>query len=248
MVETALAGLPSPADALAFFNLANELAGDSLTGFEFMPRIGFDFMRQYMPDRRDPLNAPHPWYVLIELSSQGEGLPETMHELLTKAAQHGYVADAAVARNLDQAKSFWRLREGIVEVQKFPGGSIKHDISVPVASVPEFIVEASAAVAKLIPGARPIAFGHLGDGNVHFNVTQPEGADTAAYLARWAEMNAVVHAVAAKFDGSISAEHGIGRLKRELLPDVKDPVALEMMHMLKAALDPKGILNPGKVL
>jgi len=248
-VETALAGVASPADALGLLNLANELAGDSITGFEFMPRIGFDFMRDYMPDRRDPLPTPHAWYVLIELSSQAsEGLPETMQELLAEAAQRGFVSDAVVAKNLQQAQSFWRLREGIVEVQKYPGGSIKHDISVPVAAVPDFIAEASTAVTKLVPGARPIAFGHLGDGNVHFNVTQPEGADTAAYLARWAEMNAVVHAIAAKFAGSISAEHGVGRLKRELLPQVKDPVALEMMRSFKQALDPKNILNPGKVL
>jgi len=152
------------------------------------------------------------------------------------------------AASLEQANAFWRLREAIVEVQKYPGGSIKHDISVPVAAVPDFIAEASAAVTALTPGARPIPFGHLGDGNVHFNVTQPAGADKAAYLARWAEMNAVVHAIAAKLGGSISAEHGIGRLKRELLPGVKDPVALEMMRALKRTLDPKGILNPGKVL
>ena len=248
-VETALAGLPSPAAALGFFKLANELAGDSITGFEFMPRIGFDFMRQYLPDRRDPLAASHPWYVLIELSSQAsEGLPEAMQELLAAAVQRGLVTDAVVATSLEQANSFWRLREGIVEVQKYPGGSIKHDISVPVAAVPDFIAEACAAVEKLIPGARPIPFGHLGDGNVHFNVTQPEDADKDAYLARWAEMNDVVHAVAAKHNGSISAEHGIGRLKRDLLPQVKDPVALDMMRTLKRTLDPKGILNPGKVL
>jgi D-lactate dehydrogenase (cytochrome) len=248
-VETALAGLPSPAAALCLFNLANELAGDSITGFEFMPRIGFDFMREFMPDRRDPLPSPHPWYVLIELSSQAtEGLPEAMQELLAKAAERLFVTDAVIAANLEQARAFWRLREGIVEVQKFPGGSIKHDISVPVASVPDFVTEASAAVTRLFPGTRPIPFGHLGDGNVHFNVTQPEGADKAAYLDQWEEMNAVVHAIAAKFGGSISAEHGIGRLKRDLLPEVKDPVALEMMRALKQTLDPKGILNPGKVL
>jgi FAD/FMN-containing dehydrogenase len=248
-LETALAGLPSPKAALDLFNLANELAGDSITGFEFMPRVAFDFMQQYMPELRDPLQSPHPWYVLIELSSQAsEGLPEAMQELLAKAMQRGLVNDAVVARNLDQAQAFWRLREGVVEVQKYPGGSIKHDISVPVAAVPEFIEQACDAVTKLIPGARPIPFGHLGDGNVHFNVTQPEGADKAAYLGRWAEMNAVVHGIAAKFNGSISAEHGIGRLKRDLLPQVKDPVALEMMRLFKRTLDPKGILNPGKVL
>src|SRR3954452_9097544 len=133
-METALAGVPSPAAALGLFNLANELAGDSITGFEFMPRIGFDFMQRYMPERRDPLSAPHPWYVLIELSSQAsEGLPESIQELLAAAVQRGLVNDAVVATSLEQANSFWRLREGIVEVQKFPGGSIKHDISVPVA-------------------------------------------------------------------------------------------------------------------
>jgi D-lactate dehydrogenase (cytochrome) len=248
-VETALAGVPSPAAALALFNLAGELAGDSITGFEFMPRIGFDFIHEHLPNLRDPLSAPHPWYVLIELSSQAsEGLPEAMRELLSRAAERGLVSDAVVAASLEQAQAFWRLREGIVEVQKYPGGSIKHDISVPVAAVPDFIAEASAAAIKLVPGARPIPFGHLGDGNVHFNVTQPEGADKAAYLSRWTEMNAAVHAIAAKFGGSISAEHGIGRLKRELLPQVKDPVALEMMRALKRMLDPKGILNPGKVL
>jgi FAD/FMN-containing dehydrogenase len=187
--------------------------------------------------------------VLIELSSQAtEGLPETMQEVLAAGAQRRLIEDAAMAANIEQTNAFWRLREGIVDVQKYPGGSIKHDISVPVAAVPDFIAEASAAVTALIPGARPVPFGHLGDGNVHFNVTQPVGADKAAYLARWAEMNAVVHGIATKLGGSISAEHGIGRLKRELLPNVKDPVGLDMMRALKRTLDPKGILNPGKVL
>ncbi len=248
-VETAIAGVPSPASALALFKLARERAGDSITGFELMPRIGLDFIAEHMPGTRDPLASPHPWYVLIELSSQAtEGLPETMQEVLAAGAKQGLVADAVIAANLEQANAFWGLREAIVEVQKYPGGSIKHDISVPVAAVPDFIAQASAAVTALVPGARPIPFGHLGDGNVHFNVTQPVGADKAAYLARWAEMNAVVHGIAAKLGGSISAEHGIGRLKRDLLPGVKDPVALEMMRALKRTLDPKGILNPGKVL
>ena len=184
-VETALAGVPSPAAALGLFNLANELAGDSITGFEFMPRIGFDFMRAVScPTCAIRSPSPHPWYVLIELSSQAsEGLPEAMQELLGKAAERGLVSDAVVAANLEQARSFWRLREGIVEVQKYPGGSIKHDISVPVAAVPDFIAEASAAVTKLIPGARPIPFGHLGDGNVHFNVT-PAGRRRQGGLSR----------------------------------------------------------------
>jgi FAD/FMN-containing dehydrogenase len=234
---------------LKFLRLARERAGESLTAFELMPRIALDFLREHPPGGRDPLPSPHPWYVLIELSSQAkDGLAETMRDLLAAGAEQGIVADAAIAANLEQAKAFWRLREAIVEVQKYAGGSIKHDISVPVAAVPEFIAAASAAVTALIPGARPMPFGHLGDGNIHFNVTQPEGADAASYLARWAEMNAVVHGIAAKYNGSISAEHGIGQLKRELLPGVKDPVALDLMRALKRTLDPKNILNPGKVL
>ena len=140
------------------------------------------------------------------------------------------------------------VRDMLSDVQRFEGGSIKHDVSVPVAAVPDFIAQASAAVEALIPGCRPAAFGHLGDGNVHFNVSQPIGADTAAYLARWDEMGAVVNRIVTRLHGSISAEHGIGQLKRDLLPEVKDTVALELMRALKRTLDPNGILNPGKVL
>jgi D-lactate dehydrogenase (cytochrome) len=248
-VETAIAGVPSPAAALALFELARERAGGSITGFELMPRIGLDFLRDHPPKARDPLASPHPWYVLIELSSQAsEGLPAVMQELLATGAQQGFIEDAAIAASLEQASAFWHLREAIVEVQKHAGGSIKHDVSVPVAAVPNFIAQATAAVLALIPGSRPVPFGHLGDGNVHFNVTQPAGADKAGFLARWTEMNAVVHAIATKLGGSISAEHGIGRLKRDLLPGVKDPVALDLMRALKRTLDSNGILNPGKVL
>jgi D-lactate dehydrogenase (cytochrome) len=248
-VETAMAGVPSPAAALGLLNLAREKAGDMITGFEFMPRIGLDFLLEYLPGTRDPLAARHPWYVLIELSSQAsEGLPAVVQELLAGGAERGFIGDAAIAASLEQANAFWHLREALADVQKHAGGSIKHDVSVPVAAVPDFIAQASAAAEALIPGSRPVPFGHLGDGNVHFNVTQPVGADKDGFLARWEEMNAVVHAIATKFGGSISAEHGIGRLKRGLLPGVKDPVALDMMRTLKRTFDPKGILNPGKVL
>jgi D-lactate dehydrogenase (cytochrome) len=248
-VETAIVGLPSPAAALDLLNLAREKAGDMITGFEFMPRIGLAFLLQYLAGTRDPLATRHPWYVLIELSSQAnEGLPAVMQDLLAAGAQRGVVSDAAIAANLEQAHAFWHLREALADVQKHAGGSIKHDVSVPVAAVPDFIAQASAAAEALILGSRPVPFGHLGDGNVHFNVTQPVGADKAAFLARWEDMNAVVHAIVTKLGGSISAEHGIGRLKRDLLPGVKDPVALDLMRTLKRTLDPKGILNPGKVL
>ena len=165
-----------------------------------------------------------------------------------RGAESGLVGDAAIADSLEQAKAFWRIREMFGEVQRHAGGSIKHDVSVPVAAVPAFIKEADAAVAALIPGARPLPFGHLGDGNIHYNITQPDGADKQDFLSRWNEVNAAVFAVVKKYGGSISAEHGIGVMKRDLLPTVKDPVALDLMRGLKRMLDPKNILNPGKVL
>ena len=187
--------------------------------------------------------------MLIELSSQARsGVRGVLEEILAEGLERGLVIDATIAGSLDQAKMFWRIREMFGEVQRHEGGSIKHDISVPVAAVPAFLREADAAVTTLIPGARPIPFGHLGDGNIHYNVMQPVGADKASFLERWDEVNAAVFQVVAKFGGSISAEHGIVVLKRDLLPKVKDPVAIELMRTLKRTLDPKNILNPGKVL
>ena len=153
-----------------------------------------------------------------------------------------------VAASLDQRNDFWKLRESIPEAQTHEGGSIKHDVSVAVGDVPAFIAEATKAVEAFCPGARVCPFGHLGDGNIHFNVSQPIGADTAAFLARWDAMNEVVHAIVARMDGSFSAEHGIGRLKRDLLARTKDAASLDVMRRIKAALDPNGIMNPGKVL
>jgi D-lactate dehydrogenase (cytochrome) len=204
---------------------------------------------RYDSGARDPLGDKHPWYVLIELSSQQrDGLRDTMEGILAEGVERGLVADATIAENLDQAKAFWRIREMFGEVQRQVGGSIKHDISVPVAHVPAFIREADEAVVKLIPGARPLPFGHLGDGNIHYNVAQPVEADKAQFLERWHDVNKVVFDVVLKYGGSISAEHGIGIMKRDILPSIKDPVAMELMRALKRTLDPNGILNPGKVL
>jgi FAD/FMN-containing dehydrogenase len=163
-------------------------------------------------------------------------------------AEKGLVEDGVRAESLEQSAAFWRLRHAMSDVQKLEGGSIKHDVAVPVASVPDFIAEASAKVLAAIPGARPFPFGHLGDGNIHFNISQPVGADKAAFLVRWSEINDIVHGVVAAHGGTISAEHGIGRLKRDLLAKVKSPVEIETMRRIKETLDPKGILNPGKVL
>ena len=248
-VETAFAGVPSLDAALDLFALTQEMTGGATKSFELIGRLPIAFALRHGPGLRDPLAAHYPWYVLVELTASRRGnLRDTLEEVLATALERGLIGDAAIADSLDQRRAFWRLREYIVEAQKLEGGSIKHDISVPIAAVPEFITQADAAVEALVPGARPVPFGHLGDGNIHYNVSQPVGADKEAYLARWQEMNDCVHAVVRKLGGSISAEHGIGRLKREDLVRVKDPVALDLMRALKRTLDPKGILNPGKVV
>ena len=247
-VETAFVGVPSPRAAIALLNLVQERTGGAATSFELINALALELALRHGHGVRDPLPGRHPWYVLLQLSSQTAGLREIMEDVLAAAAQRGFVDDATIAESLDQAKGFWRIREILPEVQKPEGGSVKHDISVPIAVVPEFLDQADAAVQKLIPGVRMVLFGHAGDGNIHYNVSQPVGADKDAFLARWYEINAVVHAVVAKLGGSISAEHGIGVMKRDLLPGVKDPVALNLMRTLKRTLDPNNILNPGKVV
>jgi len=246
---TALVGLADPDHALSLLKMARARFGQQVTSFEIMPRIGMEFVLAYDPSARDPLADAHPWYALVEISAQNDaGLDDALTALLGDALERGLIADAALAASLEQRAAFWRLRESMSDAQKPQGGSIKHDVSAPVGQVPAFIAEATAAVAAFMPAARVVAFGHLGDGNIHFNVSQPIGADKEAYLDQWSAMNEVVHAVVARHSGSISAEHGIGALKRDLLKTVKDPVALDLMRALKTALDPHGLLNPGKVL
>ena len=248
-VETAFAGVASAEAALELLGIAQERSGGDVTSFEIMTRAGIELVLRHAQGCRDPLASPHAWYVLMELSSQQrEGLRALLEAVLAEGMERGLVLDATIAESIEQGKAFWRVREMFGEVQRFAGGSIKHDISVPVAAVPAFIREADAAVTALIPGARPLPFGHLGDGNIHYNVNQPVGADKGEFLKRWDEVNAAVFAVVKKYGGSISAEHGVGVMKRDLLPSVKDPVALDLMRSLKRMLDPKGILNPGKVL
>ena len=248
-IETAFAGVPSPQAAVDLLNLAEARTAGGVTSFEMMLRAGVEAVVAHDSVSRMPLAGTHPWFVLIELSSQARtGLRDMLEEILAEGHEKGLVLDATIADSVQQAKAFWRIRELFGEVQRHIGVSIKHDVSVPVAAVPTFIAEADVAVAKFIPGARTLPFGHVGDGNIHYNVIQPEGADRAKFLARWDEVNAVVFAVVKKHGGSISAEHGVGVMKRDILPDYKDPVALELMRALKSMLDPNGILNPGKVL
>ena len=213
-----------------------------------MAEICIDFCVKHGPSIRDPLATRYPWYVLMEISSSRDDARATLEAILTRALEDGIADDAVIAENLAQRAAFWTLREVISPAQKPEGGSIKHDVSVPVAAVPAFIEEANAAVVKLLPGSRPVPFGHLGDGNIHYNVSQPIGGDKAAFLARWHDVNAVVFEIVLKMGGSISAEHGIGVMKRDELPDVKDKTAIEVMRGIKALLDPLNILNPGKVL
>ena len=247
-VETAFIGLPSPRAAIALLNLVQERTGGAATSFELIKSLGLELALRHGHGVRDPLPSKHPWYVLLQLSSQSAGLRAVMEDVLAAAAERGLIEDATIAESLDQAKAFWHIREILPEVQKPEGGSVKHDVSVPIALVPQFLEQADAAVEKLIPGVRPVPFGHIGDGNIHYNVSQPVGADKEAFLARWYEVNAVVDDVVAKLGGSISAEHGIGVMKRDLLPGVKDPVALNLMRTFKRTLDPNNILNPGKVV
>lgn len=246
----AYAGLRSPEDVLRLFQLATEHAGPSLTGFELMPRVGVEFTVRHVDGVRDPLESPHDWYVLIDISSSRseEDARRTLETILTEAFEGDIIQDAAIGESVAQAQSFWKMREEMSWAQKPEGGSIKHDISVPVASIPAFIHEANAATLEMIPGARIVCFGHIGDGNLHYNVSQPVGADKEAFLARWHELNHRIHTIVASYTGSISAEHGIGQLKREELAFFKQDVALDLMRRIKAAFDPAGIMNPGKVL
>jgi D-lactate dehydrogenase (cytochrome) len=248
-IETAFVGVPSPEAALELLGLIQERTNRAAVSFELIARIAVEFAVRHGHGVRDPLEDAHPWYVLVQLASAApQDLRTTLEETLEIGMERGLVADAAVADSIEHRRAFWHLREILPEVQKPEGGSIKHDISVPLAAVPDFLREAGEAVEAFIPGSRPVPFGHLGDGNIHYNITQPAGADTAAYLARWDEMNDVVHRVVMKFGGSISAEHGVGVMKRALIAELKDPVAIDVMGMLKRTLDPKNILNPGKVV
>ena len=248
--QVAFAGLASPEAALALFERASLLCGTALTGFELMPRIGIEFTTRHIPGVRDPLTSAHPWYALIDIStSDSAATAERMIDtLLEEAFEAGLVKDAVIASSLAQQDTFWRLRESMSEAQKPEGGSIKHDVSVPVSRVPRFLAEADAAVLALIPSARVCAFGHLGDGNIHYNISQPVGADKAAFIARWREVNAVVHAIVHAHGGSISAEHGVGQLKRDELIASRPAIETALMNRIKQAFDPAGIMNPGKMI
>ena len=249
-VETAFLGLTKVDDAMALFSRARMASGDQLTAFELISRFGVEMAMRHVPGIVDPLKAKFPWYVLVEMSSSEaqSGLKETLEQFLGDVMEAGLVSDGVIAASTAQARDLWRIREGLVEAQKYEGGSIKHDVSVPVSRVATFITAANRAIADRLPGIRPNAFGHVGDGNIHYNIHQPESADTKVFLARREEFNRIVHDIAVGLNGSISAEHGIGRLKVEELAHYKAPLEIELMRRVKDALDPAGIMNPGKIL
>lgn len=246
----AFLAVPSPEAALAFFRQARSRSGPALTTFELMARMGIEFTVRHMHGTRDPLDQAYPWYVLIELSSgrsEADARAELDH-LVETGFGEGTLVDGVVAESEAQRLSLWHLREAMSESQIPEGGSIKHDISVPVTAIPAFLDEAGKAVAAIVPDARPCPFGHMGDGNLHYNISQPVGWEKADFLALTDHVTPAVHAVVRAHDGSISAEHGIGQMKRDELAEVKSPVALDLMRRIKTAFDPAGIMNPGKVL
>ncbi len=246
--ETALVNVASPDAALTLFGRLRGRAGASLTAFELMPRFGIELQLKHGMLTRDPSASLSHWYVLAEVSRAAGAPSGTLQAGLEAALGDGLAGDAVLAESESDRVLMWSAREQMSDVQSREGASIKHDVSVPIGAVPELIAEGSAAVERAIPGVRPCPFGHMGDGNIHFNFSQPEGADPKAFMAREADANAAVYEVVTRLGGSVSAEHGIGQLKSGLLKRVKDPVALEMMRAIKAALDPDGIMNPGKVL
>ncbi|OEC96607.1 MULTISPECIES: FAD-binding oxidoreductase [unclassified Rhizobium] len=248
--QVAFAGLESVDDALTLFKNASSLCGTALTGFELMPRIGVEFTTRHIPGVRDPLEAAHPWYVLIDISTSDSA--ETAERMMTALLEQGYEAgliqDATIASSEAQQKAIWHMRESMSDAQKPEGGSIKHDVSVPVAQIPQLMAEAEKAVVAAMPGARVCAFGHMGDGNIHYNISQPVGADKEEFIGRWREMNKIVHGLVLQYGGSISAEHGIGQLKRDELASIRSDIEIDLMRRIKTAFDPAGIMNPGKVL
>jgi FAD/FMN-containing dehydrogenase len=258
---TALVALEDARAAVALLTWLREACGDRVTAFELMSRLCIDLVVRHIPNQRDPFPGPHPWYVLVELSdsTEGEATTALLEGALGEAAAREIIRDAVIAASETQRTALWQLRENIPESQKVDGVSVKHDVSVPVSRVPEMIEQASAQLAERFPDVRILAFGHVGDGNVHYNCSvveeragnfkNPERKEASAFfLAHSHEVNRIVYDVVSALGGSISAEHGLGVLKRDEIKRYKSALELDLMRTVKRALDPHGIMNPGKVL
>jgi FAD/FMN-containing dehydrogenase len=245
---TALAGVAGIAQAVELLRTMQQALGDRLTGFELISGFALHLSQKHHAGSPDPLPG-HPWYVLLQVDDSGDmALADTVERALTSAAERDIVTDATIAQSQEQAARLWALRENISEAQRREGQNIKHDISLPISAIAQFTAAAQTAIVSAFPGARVVVFGHLGDGNLHYNVAAPEGCDAREFLANTPQVNRIVHDRVVAAGGSISAEHGIGQLKRDELAHYKSPVELALMRRIKAALDPQGLLNPGKVL
>jgi len=245
-----LAALPKLDCILDLFDQIRELCGDRLTAFELIPRIGIKLGETHIPGVKDPFAKPYPFYALIELTSAHaqENLRNQIEGILEKAFENNIISNAVFAESDAQRKELWKIREEIPAAQSREGASIKHDISVPISSTVSFILEATKRVSKLIPDIRPCPFGHIGDGNIHYNLTQPIGMKKDAFIANSPEINRIIHDLVVQMNGSISAEHGIGSYKREELAYYASPTKLSLIKTIKQAIDPKNIMNPGKIV
>jgi len=250
--EVLWAGTQNLPKARELLLLAERIAGQALEGFEVMPQHSLDAVRDYLPGARAPLAEAHPWHVLIELVADADGaerLPDLAQRVLEEAFEAGLIDDATMAANETQAEAFWNLRETIAPAERAIGPAVQHDISVPVEKMPAFVEEAVPLLEAQWPGTQAIGFGHLGDGNIHFHVIAPPGADRATWEAGDGKaISRQVHDMVTAWGGSISAEHGIGQLKRDELARLGDPVALTILARVKQALDPQGLMNPGKLI
>jgi FAD/FMN-containing dehydrogenase len=249
-IATAFVAVPGPDEAVALLSRLRAACGDRVTGYELIARICLDLVFRHIPGMADPFNAPHPWYVLVELSdsTKGGSLSMSLENALADGAEAGEVLDGVLASSNAQAEKLWALRENITEAQKVEGASVKHDVSVPVSRVPDLIRLGGAALKAAYPDIRIVAFGHVGDGNIHYNCSQAEQQAAADFMAQGESVNRIVYDVVQRLGGSISAEHGLGQLKREEIKHYKSALELELMARVKMALDPHGLMNPGKVL
>lgn len=248
-VETAWIALPTPEAAVELLARAQATSGGAVSGFEIMARLPIDFVLRHIPGAGDPLAQRHDWYALMEMTAgRAAGLRETMEAVLAEGVEAGLVLDATIAESEARRAALWHMRDSISEAQNKEGARAAHDVSVPRSAITRFMTDAGAAIGRIDPGLRIVAFGHIGDGNVHYNVSQAPGSTREAFMALYPEINRVVYDLAVGHGGSISAEHGLGKQKRETILRYKSPVEIEMMRALKATLDPKGIMNPGKVL